>query len=377
MTYHRTATLTLTGAARPFHRTLTFRSDLTGDEVLDRLCLTLGRFPTPDALLRVGDTYWAREAYHFDHPDLSDTFITRPLPADLREMEFLLHRTDGWIFHVEFSDDADLPWLSQDDLPPVVVRDTTPLLPGPKLRLAEYNAVTLAHDNLPLPPDLERMIVVDALEGLMTPEVTDIETAMALYTTLREQGRQAELPRHLRFLTQVPDREILFDLLDMAVSDRPPRVTKAGYLPVAVVRALAEKFPALYPPQSTYRYSYAHRIGTAREATTLTSVLAVGEAAGLLVVEPGENLQATDFGRQLLDGGADTYPELQSRLLRAWITQPAPQIPAEPGGRRLTFQEYLERQPTVNRAIDEDAYGRVLARPRPPQPPVPEDLVPF
>ncbi|GAB3701261.1 hypothetical protein GCM10027595_15900 [Corynebacterium nasicanis] len=354
--------MTLKGAERTFLRSLTVRGDMTGDEVLDRMCLALGRYPTPDALLRVGGTYHGRQAYHFAHPDLSDELITGPLPDHLHEMEFLLHRTDGWIFHVKIIEERYPAWSRGEEKAPIILRDTIPLLPGPKLRLAEYNAMTLARDDRPLPPDLERMIVVDALEGLMIPEVADVETAMELYTVLRAEGRQAELAAHHRFLSGVPDREVLFELLRLATADKPPRVTKAGYLPVAVVRALVAEFPALYPAQPCEpgSFSYGHYIHTARDVTTLTSVLEVGEAAGLLEITPGESLRATEFGRQLLGGGRDTYPELQSRLLAAWVGRPAPPAPTDSGGRRLTFREYLEGQQPRRREVDEPTYGRHL-----------------
>ncbi len=378
MTY-RTLTMTLTGAERPFVRSLTFRDDMTGDELLDRLCLALGRYPTPDALFRAGDTYHARHAYHFDHPDLHDEIITGPLPEELYGIDFLLHRTDGWIFRLDIVDEHSPHWARDGEQPPVILRDTTPLLPGPKLRLPEFNALTLAHDDRPLPPDLERMIVVDALEGLLTPEVADVEAAMELYTVLRAEGRQAELAAHHRFLSGLPDREILFDLLRRATSDKPPRVTKSGYLPVGVVRDLVDTYPALYPvPQRrNSHYAYGPIIGTAREATTLTSVLEVGAQAGLLIVEPGESLRATDLGRTLLTGDGDTYPDLQARLLRAWIGRPVAQVPTDPGGRRLTFREYLDRQRPTDREIDADTYGRVQAqhrRPRPAPLPVERDI---
>ncbi|MDO5669593.1 MAG: hypothetical protein Q4G50_06280 [Corynebacterium sp.] len=378
MTY-RTLTMTLKGAERPFVRSLTFRHDITGDELLDRLCLALGRYPTPDALFRVGETYHARRAYHFDHPDLSDEWITGPLPEDVHELEFLLHRTDGWIFRLDIVEDHSPFW--DNEQPPILLNDTTPLLPGPKLRLAEFNALTLAHDERPLPPDLERMIIVDALEGLLVPEVADVEAAMALYTVLREEGRQAEMAGHHRFLSGLPDRDILFELLRRATSAKPPRVTKSGYLPVGVVRDLVDKYPALYPlPQRRSRYyGYGPSVGTAREVTTLTSVLDVGAKAGLLIVEPGESLRATDIGHQLLTGDGDTYTELQSRLLRAWIDRPVAQAPTDPGGRRLTFQEYLNRQRPTDREIDEDTYHRVQAQRRHRQPsPYPAEVdVPF
>lgn len=378
MTY-RKLTMTLQGAQHPFIRTLTVHEDMTGDELLDRMCLTLGRYPTPDALLKVGETYHARQAYHFEHPDLSDEFITGPLPVELHEMEMILHRADGWIFHVDIDGDERGYWELTGEEPPFILRDTEPLLPGPKLRLAEYNALTLAHDNRPLPPDLERMIVVDALEGLMTPEVADVEAAMELYTALREVGRQAELPAHHRFLTGLPDREILFELIRRATSDRPPRVTKAGYLPVGLVRDLVDSFPALYPlPQRRPSYyGYRHGISTAREVTTLTSVLEVGVEAGLLVVEPGESLRATDIGRRLLTGDGDTYPDLQARLLRAWIGRTATPVPTDTDGRRLTFREYLDRQQPKHRETDEDDYYRAQSyhrRAEPSPPPVDVNL---
>ena len=191
--------------------------------------------------------------------------------------------------------------------------------------------------------------------------------------------KQAELAAHHRFLSGLPDREILFDLLRRATSDKPPRVTKSGYLPVGVVRDLVDTYPALYPvPQRrNSHYAYGPIIGTAREATTLTSVLEVGAQAGLLIVEPGESLRATDLGWTLLTGDGDTYPDLQARLLRAWIGRPVAQVPTDPGGRRLTFREYLDRQRPTDREIDADTYGRVQAqhrRPRPAPLPVERDI---
>lgn len=368
---YRTLTLSLMGAERTFLRTLTFRADMSGDELLDRLCIALGRFPTAGTLLRVGDTYHGRAAHHFKNEQLRDDYISGPLPYELQEAEFILDRADGWIFRVEFIEDQSPPhFLHPETHPPVYLRDNVPLLPDPRMRLPEYNAMTMAQAGLHLPPDLERMIIVDALPGLMIPEVGDIETAMELYTVLREQGRQTELATYLRFLAGVPEMEIIFELLRLATSESPPRITKAGFLTVHTVRNLVEKFPALCPPPDWqydhHRSHYPARVREARDATTLTNIIDAAQRAGLLEIRPGESLRATDYGRRVLEGPRGTYPELASRILRAWTLTPASAVPDQPTARRtLTFREYVDSQTPRERPVDEDVYAR-SRRPRQP-----------
>ncbi len=345
-----TVTMTLKGTQHRLVRTLTVRDDMTAEELLDRMCIALGRYPSPDAILRIGGSYHGREAHHFEHPQLTEGLLHLPVPEHLQDAEFILSRLDGWVFRIDILSDE-----YRDGDTPAVLKDTTPLLPGPKLRLMEYDAVRMAQNGEPLPPDLERAVIIDALIGLMTPDIPDPESAMELYTVLREMGRQSELRSYHHFISGVPDVEILFELLRLATSERPPRVTNHGYLPVAVVRTLAEKFPVLVPP-ATYSYGFRDRSGinSARDATTLTSVLQVGVDADVLTAESGSSLAATDFGRDVLAGAHGSLPQLRARILRAWITQTLPSLPELRRQRpRLTFREYLESQEPQPREFHE------------------------
>lgn len=348
-TGYRTATLQLRGADHAFLRTLTFRDDMTGEELLDRLCIALGRFPVPDALWEVDGSYHGRLAAHFEHRDLSDDLFTAPLPGHVREARFILNRLDGWVFDVRFHD--DVPGIGSG---PVFLRDTTPLLPGPKLRLNEYTAVEASRRGGHLPPDLERTIIVDALHGLMTPEISDPDAAMELYTVLREEGRQNELRPYHHLMATVPDLEILHELLLLATSDKPPRVTRSGFLPMPVVRRLVGQFPALVPADDHGRRVH---LSSAQQATTLNSVVELGRDIGILRVDPGTSLAVTERGRSVLSGAPGSLNELRAEMLRAWITQPVPTVPERlHAHRRLSFREYLETQEPRERHVDEEDY---------------------
>lgn len=363
-----TVTMTLKGAEHRLVRTLTVRDTMTVEELMDRMCIALGRYPNPDAILRIDGRYLGREAHHFEHPRLSEELLHGPVPDHLQDAEFILNRLDGWVFRIDILSDE-----YRDKDVPAILKDTVPLLPGPQLRLAEYNAVQMARHGEPLPPDLERAIIIEALIGLMTPELPDPESAMELYTVLRAEGRQDELRSYHHFISGVPDVEILFELLRLATSGKPPRVTNHGFLPVAVVRTLAGKFPALVPPVS-HAYGYRGGINSARDATALTAVLQVGVDADVLTAEPGSSLSATDFGRDVLAGADGSLPQLRARILRAWIARPLPSIPEIRRHRpRLTFQEYLESQDTEPRDIDDFPEHRL----RPYSPPRRGEEPPF
>ncbi|QGU04678.1 hypothetical protein [Corynebacterium comes] len=338
----RTMTITLRGAYRPFERHLAFATDMRVDELIDRTCIALGRCPTPDAVLKVGDIYIGRGAYHFSHPDLRTELMQECLPEEVTSMELILGRLDGWVFDVTL---GDSPAWSLDEAR-IQLTDTVPLLPGPQIRLPEFNAVAMVDAGHPLPPDLERAIIVDSLLEHMAPEIPDPTTAMELYTLLLEAGQPFALPQIEPLMRITPDIEVLFELLRLAAGENAPRMTKSGFLPVKCTRQLVEKFPVLHPdpehpkPQGGYfRYSYS-----SKDVTVLTSILELGRRVGVITAEPGESLTVTDFGREVLRGEEGVLVRLKAEILRTRISAvPYPTLtaPESPG---LTFDQFLSQQ---------------------------------
>ncbi|MCS5479557.1 hypothetical protein NYP18_07790 [Corynebacterium sp. YIM 101645] len=337
----RTMTLTLRGARRPFRRNLAFAADMPVEELLDRTCIALGRYPTPDAVFRMSGTFIGRGAYHFSHPNLRAELMQEPLAVEPGRMQLILDRLGGWIFDITV--DENPAW----SLEPIRMEltDTVPLLPGPQIRLPEFNAVMMVNAGDPLPPDLERAIIVDALLEHMAAEVPDPASAMELYTVLSEAGRPFALPEIEPLVRTTPDVAVLFELLRLATGESPPRLTKPGFLPVKYTRQLVEQFPVLRPVQRSsyhgghFRYSYS-----SRDAELLTSIIELGRRVGVLAAGPGEQLTATDFGREVLTGEEGVLARLKAEILRARIgAVPYPPVatPESPG---LTFAQFLEKQ---------------------------------
>lgn len=354
----QTMKLTLRGAHRPFVRRLAFAPDMRVDELIDRTCIALGRCPTPDAVLKMGDVYIGRGAYHFDHPDLRADLMQERVPEEVTSMELILGRLDGWVFDVTLGEGS--AWVFQEER--IQLTDTVPLLPGPRIRLPEFNAVAMVDAGHPLPPDLERAVIVDALLDHMAPEIPDPTTAMELYSVLLEAGQPFALPQIEPLTRTTPDLEVLFELIRLAAGEGAPRMTKAGFLPVKCARQLVEKFPALHPdpgkqkPQGGYfRYSYS-----SKDVTVLTSILELGCRVGVISVEPGEALAVTDFGREVLRAEEGVLARLKSEILRTRIgAVPYPTVTA-PESPRLTFEQFLKKQepPVRHRRQyeDEDEY---------------------
>jgi hypothetical protein len=357
MTTHelRTMTITLRDAHRPFERNLAFTADMPVEELIDRMCIALGRYPTPDAVLQVGDSYIGRGAYHFNHPDLRAELMQERLPAEPGAMTLILDRLGGWILDITLGDSPAWP----QEEPRMQLTDTVPLLPGPQIRLPEFNAVAMVDSGRALPPDLERAVIVDALLEHMDPEIPDPATAMDLYTVLLGAGRPFALPEIEPLVRTTPDVEVLFELLRLATGESPPRMTKPGFLPVKYTRHLVEKFPALHPvPRSPhhgyFRYSYS-----SRDAFLLTNIIALGRRVGVLETAPGQALAATDFGREVLAGQEGVLTRLKAGILRARIGEvPYPTL-TPPENPRLTFTQFLEQQepPLRRRSRPEDEYG--------------------
>lgn len=367
MTTLQTMKLTLRGAHRLFERHLAFAPDMRVDELIDRTCIALGRCPTPDAVLKIGDIYIGRETYHFNHPDLRAELMREQLPEECTSMELILGRLDGWVFDVTLGDSS--AWAFEEER--IQLTDTVPLLPAPRIRLPEFNAVAMVDAGHALPPDLERAIIVDALLEHMAPEIPDPTTAMELYNVLLEAGQPFALPQIEPLTRTTPDLEVLFELLRLAAGEGPPRMTKSGFLPVKCTRQLVEKFPALHPdpekqkPQGGYfRYTYS-----SKDVAVLTSILELGRQVGVISIEPGEALAATDFGREVLRGEEGVLARLKAEILRTRIgTVPYPTV-AAPEGSRLTFEQFLNKQepPVRYRRQYEDEYGYVRSLPEVPR----------
>lgn len=336
----RTMTLTLRGAHRVFERNLAFAADMRIDELIDRTCIALGRYPTPGAVLRVDGTYIGRGTHHFSHPELRAELMQEPLPVEPGRMQLILDRLGGWVFDITLDDRS--AWYPE----PIRMQltDTVPLLPGPQIRLPEFNAVAMVDTGHPLPPDLERTIIVDALLEHMVAEVPEPAAAMELYTVLLEAGRPFALPEIEPLVRTTPDVEVLFELLRLATGGNPPRLTKPGFLPVKYTRQLVEKFPALHPVPRNPHHGYFRYSYSSKDAELLTSIIELGRRVGVITAGPGEQLTATDFGREVLAGEEGVLARLKAEILRARISDvPYPtRTPLE--SPRLTFAQFLESQ---------------------------------
>lgn len=357
MTTHelRTMTITLRDAHRPFERNLAFAADMPVEELIDRMCIALGRCPTPDAVLRVGDSYIGRGAYHFSHPDLRTELMQERLPVKPGAMTLILDRLGGWILDITLGDSTVWPW----EKPRMQLTDTVPLLPGPQIRLPEFNAVAMVDSGRALPPDLERAVIVDALLDHMDPEIPDPATAMELYTVLLEAGRPFALPEIEPLVRTTPDVEVLFELLRLATGESPPRMTKPGFLPVKYTRRLVERFPVLHPVARSPHHGYFRYSYSSRDAFLLTNIIELGRRVGVLETAPGQALSATDFGREVLAGQEGVLARLKAGILRARIGEvPYPTL-TPPENPRLTFAQFLERQepPLRRRSRPEEEYG--------------------
>lgn len=336
-----TITLTLQDSHRPFVRSLDVATDLAGEEISNLICLALGRYPTPDALLKLDGTYHGNPVHHFAHPDLSDECWAGPLPPRILEAELILGRLDGWVFRLSFA--ASSHWEGTED---AYLRDTAPLLPGHRIRLPEFNAVQRVRANDPLPPDLERSIIVEALLDHMDPDLEDVELAIKLYSTLRRTGRVHELSGLLHVVSISPDVEVLHELLTLSVSDNPPRITKSGHLYLPVVRGLIRKFPVLKPTVTSRRgWGYGDTCHSAGDAVLLNDIVEVGRRVGVFTAEPRGAVEPTDLGRDVLAGEPGVLNDLRQMILEARLTLPQNRIQQAPDHRHhLTFEQFLSRQ---------------------------------
>lgn len=352
----RTITLTLRDAHRPFIRNLAFAADMPAGELIDRTCIALGRYPTPDAVLRVDGTYIGRGAYHFSHPDLQPELMQEPLPEQPQQVQLILDRLGGWIFDITLH--ANPSWPLEPAR--MELTDTVPLLPGPQVRLPEFNAVAMLDNGAPLPPDLERTIIVDALLEHMGPQIPDPATAMELYAVLLEVGRPFALPEIEPLVRTTPDVEVLFELLRLAAGENPPRLTKPGFLPVKYTRQLVERFPVLHPePRDSHHYGYFRYSYSSKDAELLTSIIELGRRVGVLTAGPGEQLTVTDFGREVLAGEEGVLVRLKAEILRTRISEvPYPTV-ATPERPVLTFAQFLGQQepPVKYERMDEEEYA--------------------
>lgn len=163
----RIMTITLQGAAVPFARTLRFNPDLPCGDLMNRICVALGRYPAPGAVVHRDGAYTGHDGAHFPHPDLDESPLCGTLPAGPDSFEFVLDRLRGWVFDVRVREEHDHPVPLSED----VEADEGPLLPRPAMSLTEYNAVMRARGGEYLPPDVERAVAEDGLFDLMDPEV--------------------------------------------------------------------------------------------------------------------------------------------------------------------------------------------------------------
>lgn len=350
-----TATITLQGAHTPFVRRMSVTPFMTGEELINRACITLGRYRTPDAVLLHHDgVYAGHPQSHFRHPELDGSRMRNSLLPDFRRMELILSRLRGWVFDIEIGETdgrVDDPWG-------VDVAEPEPLLPNPAMSLPEYNAVMQARSGDPLSPDVERAVIVDDLLDLMHPEVPDPGRTMELYTVLAGRGRPFALPNVEPIMRAQPDLPVLLALISMAGGDNPPRLGKHGYLPVKQVRALVKRFPQLYPGHHGGRWSPV--VNTASQITVLGDIIELGRTVGVFTARRGEEFQLTDFGEQVLEHSGAAHTTLTAAIVDARMSSwPEPisgswDLVDTPYAE--TFGEHLEKraEPSEQQPWDED-----------------------
>ena len=336
------ATITLQGAHTPFVRHMPVDPFMTGEELVNRICITVGRYPTPDAVLHHDGNYAGHAQSHFRHQDLDESRMRNPLLPSFRRMELILSRLKGWVFDVEIVE-ADTHFADPYGTGPT---DPEPLLPNPAMSLAEYNAVMRARSGDPLPPDVERAVIVDELLDLMHPEVPDPRRTLELYTVLAERGRPFALPDVAPIMRAQPDLPVLLALISMADGDNPPRLGKHGYLPVKQVRKLVEKFPELHPGH--YRGMWSTSVSSASEVTILSDIIELGRTVGVFTARRGEEFQLTDFGEQV----QQYCPAARTALTAAIVDARMSSWPEPIGGSwelvgtpyAETFEEHLRKR---------------------------------
>lgn len=338
----RIMTITLQGAAVPFARTLRFNPDLPCGDLMNRICVALGRYPAPGAVVHRDGAYTGRDGAHFPHPDLDESPLCGTLPAGPDSFEFVLDRLRGWVFDVRVREEHDHPVPLSED----VEADEGPLLPRPAMSLTEYNAVMRARGGQYLPPDVERAVAEDGLFDLMDPEVAAPREAMALYTAVARRGQPFALPDVEPLMRARPDLPVLTKLIRLAAGDDPPRLGRHGYMPVKQVRKLVEEFPALHPGH--YGHPWGPGVNTASEVTMLSGIIELGRTVGVFTARRGEAFELTDFGEQVNEYCGAARMQLTDAVVGARLgSVPGPvggpgDVPGE--DRAGSFREYLDRR---------------------------------